>query len=101
VIGSELAQFKITAKLGQGGMGEVFRAEDTRLGRSVAIKVLPATFARDTRRLARFEHEAKVLASLNHPNIGAIYDFQAAISPRARRAAVGERLRPRPELMVG
>ncbi len=73
MIGKTLSHFEITAKLGEGGMGEVYRAEDTKLGREVAIKVLPETFPTDPDRLARFEREAKVLASLNHPNIGSIY----------------------------
>src|SRR6188474_1429242 len=73
MIGTELAHYRITAKLGQGGMGEVWRATDGKLGREVAIKVLPETFAADPERLARFEREAKVLASLNHPNVAAVY----------------------------
>ena len=75
LIDTRLAQFRITAKLGEGGMGAVYRAEDTKLGREVAIKVLPEEFTANAERLARFEREAKLLASLNHPNIGAIYDF--------------------------
>ncbi len=71
--GSRLAAYEIVAKLGQGGMGVVYRARDTKLNRTVAIKVLPALLAQDPGRLARFEREAKVLASLNHPNIAQIY----------------------------
>lgn len=75
MIGTTLAHFRITAKLGEGGMGEVFRAEDSKLGREVAIKVLPAEVAEDPERLARFEREARAVAALSHPNILAIYDF--------------------------
>ena len=76
MIGETLANFKITGKLGEGGMGEVYRAEDTKLGREVAIKVLPELFAQDAERMARFSREAQVLASLNHPNIAAIYQVE-------------------------
>jgi eukaryotic-like serine/threonine-protein kinase len=75
VPGTRLGHYEIIAQLGVGGMGEVWRARDTSLDREVAIKVLPAEFASDPERLARFEREAKVLASLNHPNIAAIYGF--------------------------
>jgi Tol biopolymer transport system component len=75
LIGTTLSHFKITAKLGQGGMGEVYRAEDTNLKREVAIKVLPEGFVQDPERFARFEREAHILASLNHPNIAAIHDL--------------------------
>src|SRR5262249_14633383 len=68
-----IAHYRIIAKLGEGGMGEVWGASDTKLGREVAIKILPAAFADDTDRLARFQREAQVLASLNHPNIAHIY----------------------------
>lgn len=71
-----IAHYRITEKLGEGGMGVVYRATDTRLGREVAIKVLPAAFADDPDAMARFEREAKILASLNHPNIAAIYGVE-------------------------
>src|SRR3954466_14919183 len=71
-----VAHYRITAKLGEGGMGAVYRATDTKLGREVAIKVLPDEFAADRDRMARFSREAKVLASLNHPNIAAIYGVE-------------------------
>src|SRR6516225_4259206 len=71
-----IAHYRITTKLGEGGMGEVWRATDTKLGREVAIKILPPAFAADSGRMARFEREAKVLASLNHPNIAAIYGVE-------------------------
>ncbi len=74
--GTMLNHYTILAVLGKGGMGEVWRARDTKLGREVAIKTLPAEFARDPERIARFEREAKLLASLNHPNIAAIYGFE-------------------------
>ena len=77
MIGSSLTHYRITAKIGEGGMGEVYRATDTKLGREVAIKVLPSTFSRDPQSLARFEREAKALASLNHPHIAAIHGFDA------------------------
>ena len=70
MIGSKLAHFEVTALLGSGGMGEVYQATDTKLGRSVAIKILPEAFTHDAERAARFEREARVLASLNHPQPG-------------------------------
>jgi serine/threonine protein kinase len=73
--GTKLGPYEILAPLGAGGMGEVYRARDTRLGRDVAVKVLPASFAQDTERLRRFELEARVIAALNHPNILAVYDI--------------------------
>src|ERR1041385_1074286 len=73
---SSIAHYKITTKLGEGGMGAVYRATDTKLGRDVAVKVLPESFANDPDRLARFTREAQVLASLNHPNIAAIYGVE-------------------------
>ena len=71
-----LGPYEILAPLGAGGMGEVYRAKDTKLGRDVAVKILPAALAEDPDRLARFEREAKVLASLNHPNIAQIYGLE-------------------------
>ena len=76
VVGTQLGTYRIESLLGVGGMGEVYRAKDTRLGRHVAIKVLPPAFAADPERLARFKREAQILASLNHPNIGAIYGLE-------------------------
>ena len=75
-IGTKNAHYEIISPIGKGGMGEVYRATDTKLGRDVAIKVLPEEFARDADRVARFQREAKVLASLNHPNIAAIYGLE-------------------------
>ena len=80
MIGTTLAQFEITSKLGEGGMGEVWLAKDTKLGREVALKVLPEEFAQDPERMARFEREAKVLASLNHPNIATLYGLESVES---------------------
>ena len=74
--GTNLGHYEISTLLGKGGMGEVWRARDTKLGREVAIKTLPEEFAKDADRLARFEREAKLLASLNHPNIAAIHGFE-------------------------
>jgi serine/threonine protein kinase len=76
MIGKSLAHYEITAEIGKGGMGEVYQAKDQKLGRDVAIKVLPEEFARDADRVARFQREAKLLASLNHPNIAAIYGLE-------------------------
>ena len=100
MIGQTLSHFKITAKLGEGGMGEVYLAEDTSLDREVAIKVLPEAFVTDPERLARFEREAKLLAQLNHPNIAGIYevgeaavDGDAVVHFLAMELAPGEDLR--------
>src|SRR5271154_6023551 len=70
------AHYRIVSKLGEGGMGAVYRATDTKLNRDVAIKILPPAFAQDAARMQRFEREAQVLASLNHPNIAAIYGIE-------------------------
>ena len=74
--GTKLSHYEITSQIGKGGMGEVYQATDTKLGRSVAIKVLPEEFAKDADRVARFQREAKLLASLNHPNIAAIHGLE-------------------------
>ena len=76
MIGKTLGHYQITSQLGKGGMGEVYRAKDQKLGRDVAIKVLPEEFAKDADRVARFQREAKLLASLNHPNIAAIHGLE-------------------------
>ncbi len=81
--GTTLGPYTVTAKIGEGGMGEVWQARDTTLDRDVALKVLPEAFTSDPDRLARFEREAKVLASLNHPNIGSIYGLEEAEGVRA------------------
>ena len=74
--GARLGPYEITGALGAGGMGEVYRARDTRLKRDVALKIIPEAFALDSDRLARFEQEARLLAALNHPHIGAIYGVE-------------------------
>ena len=78
--GRRLGVYQIEARIESGGMGEVYRAHDTRLGRDVAIKILPHGFSADPNRQARFEHEARVLAALNHPNIGAVYGFEEGVT---------------------
>src|SRR5215472_8298771 len=81
--GNKLGPHEIVAPLGAGGMGEVYRARDAKLGRDIALKVLPEAFARDAERMVRFQREAKVLASLNHPNIAAIYGVEDSGSTSA------------------
>src|SRR5947207_8717547 len=76
--GTQFGTYEVIGALGSGGMGEVYRARDSKLHRDVALKVLPQVFATDPERLARFEREAQVLASLNHPNIGAIHSLEEA-----------------------
>ena len=88
--GTKVGPYEIVAPLGAGGMGEVYRARDARLGRDVAIKILPALFAQDPERLARFEREAKALAALNHPNIAAIYGLEGPSTGPGQAALVME-----------
>ena len=83
MIGNRLGPYEITAKLGEGEMGEVYRATDTRLKRDVAIKVLPAAFTEDKERLARFEREAQLLAQLHHSNIASIFGLEESDGVRA------------------
>jgi serine/threonine protein kinase len=82
MIGEAVNQYRITVSIGAGGMGDVFRARDTRLNRHVAIKVLPKDFASDADRLRRFKQEAKTLEALNHPNVLTIHE---AVFTKARR----------------
>ena len=81
-IGQRLSHYRILEKIGQGGMGEVYLAEDLSLDRKVALKFLPEAFTSDPERMARFEREAKLLASLNHPNIAAVYGLEQADGKR-------------------
>jgi serine/threonine protein kinase len=92
--GDKLGPYVIVVPLATGGMGEVYRARDAKLNRAVAIKVLPDAFAADTARLARFEREAQVLASLNHPNIAAIYGIEqgAIVMELVEGATLAERI---------
>src|SRR5437773_9436675 len=76
MIGSKLAHYEITSHLGSGGMGDVYQATDAKLGRSVAIKILPEAFSHDADRVARFEREARVLASINHAHIAGIHGLE-------------------------
>jgi len=93
-----IAHYRIVSKLGEGGMGEVYRATDTKLGRDVAIKVIPEGFAKDADRMARFAREAQVLASLNHPNIAAIYGLEEAalVLELVEGPTLAERIAKRP-----
>ena len=74
--GIMLAHYRVGEIIGKGGMGEVYRAQDTKLARDVALKILPPEFSADSERMARFQREAKVLASLHHPNIASIFGFE-------------------------
>src|SRR5438105_2422817 len=98
--GSRLGPYEVIAPLGTGGMGEVYRARDTKLGREVAIKILPSAFSSDRERRARFEREARLLAALNHPHIAAIYGveesggFLALVLELVEGKTLAERIRP-------
>ena len=81
--GTRLGPYEITAQIGEGGMGQVYRATDTRLKRQVAVKILPPWLAADADRLARFQREAEVLASLNHPHIAGLYGIEESQDVRA------------------
>ncbi len=83
VPGTRLGVYEITAQIGEGGMGQVYRATDTKLKRQVAIKILPPSVAADRDRLARFQREAELLASLNHPHIAAIHGLEESDGARA------------------
>src|SRR5450755_629383 len=93
--GARLGSFEILSPIGAGGMGEVYRARDTKLDRDVAVKVLPESVAADPETLARFEREAKAVAALSHPNILAIHDFgnQSGIAYAVMELLEGETLR--------
>ena len=84
MVGKTLGHYEILEPLGKGGMGEVYLGEDTRLGRKVAIKVLPEEYASDPERLARFEQEARAAAALNHPHIAAVFDVGAETTEGSR-----------------
>lgn len=82
-LGTRVGHYEILAPLGAGGMGEVYRARDVRLGRDVAVKTLPECFVKDPERMVRFEREAHVLAAFNHPNIASIYGLEESNGIRA------------------
>ena len=82
-VGSRLGHYDVTALIGEGGMGQVYQATDTKLNRQVALKILPEAFTTDPDRLARFQREAQVLASLNYPNIAAIHGLEESEGTRA------------------
>src|SRR5580765_2422208 len=102
LVGRRLSEYEVTARIGAGGMGEVYRAHDVKLGRDVAVKVLPSPMAHDTARIARFKREAQILATLNHPHIAAIYaleeseDVVALVLELVEGATLAERLQQGP-----
>ncbi len=83
MVGQTSSHYKVLEKIGEGGMGEVYRATDTKLNRDVALKILPEQFASDSQQMGRFQREAEVLASLDHPNIGQIYGIEEAGQTKA------------------
>src|SRR5438067_8209322 len=99
--GTHLGSYKILGPIGAGGMGEVYRAHDTRLKRDVALKILPEAFAGDPERMARFEREAQVLAALNHPNIAVIYavEDRAIVMELVEGSTLAERVAQGPILV--
>ena len=101
--GTKFGSYEIIAAIGAGGMGEVYQAHDTKLGRDVAIKVLPEAFAHDAQRLSRFQREAKMLATLNHPNIATIYGLEQSgvTSYLVMELVSGETLAERVEALEG
>ena len=102
LVGRRLSEYEVTARIGSGGMGEVYRARDVKLGRDVAVKVLPSPLAHDTARIARFKREARILATLNHPHIAAIYaleeseDVVALVLELVDGATLADRIRHGP-----
>ena len=88
IAGTKLGPYEIVAPLGSGGMGEVYRARDPRLGREVAIKVVPESFASDPNRLRRFEQEARAVGALNHPNILSVHDTGPEYAPETNEAGL-------------
>ena len=99
--GTTLGPYSVTAKIGEGGMGEVWQATDTKLKRQVALKILPEAFSADPERLARFQREAEVLASLNHPNIAAIHGLEEAEGTRVVARPLTLQLRQEPQPLLG
>src|SRR6185503_1164827 len=93
--GTRIGSYEVVAQIGAGGMGEVYRARDTRLKRDVALKILPDSFAHDPDRLARFQREAEVLASLNHPNIAIIHGLEESVRALVMELVDGETLADR------
>ena len=93
IAGTRLGSYEILSTLGAGGMGEVYRAREMKLNRDVALKILPELFAADPDRLARFKREAQVLASLNHPNIAAIYGLEEGPVDHLRQSSSGQEAR--------